>query len=31
MVVGKLGRVETSTDPAPVEMFETVVVLKPKK
>ena len=30
MVVGKLGRAETPTDPAPVEMFETVVALKPK-
>ncbi|OGC04740.1 cation transporter [candidate division WOR-1 bacterium RIFOXYA12_FULL_43_27] len=29
-VVGKLGRAETSTDPAPVEMFETVINLKPK-
>ena len=31
MVVGKLGRAETATDPAPVEMFETVVNLKPKE
>jgi len=31
MVVGKLGRAETPTDPAPVEMFETVVALKPKE
>lgn len=30
MVVGKLGRAETATDPAPVEMFETMVTLKPK-
>ena len=30
-VVGKLGRAETATDPAPVEMFETVVALKPKE
>jgi len=30
-VVGKLGRAETPTDPAPVEMFETVVALKPKE
>ncbi|OGC22218.1 cation transporter [candidate division WOR-1 bacterium RIFOXYB2_FULL_42_35] len=29
-VVGKLGRAETSTDPAPIEMFETVINLKPK-
>ncbi|KPL19341.1 MAG: cation transporter [candidate division Zixibacteria bacterium SM23_81] len=31
MVVGKLGRAETATDPAPVAMIETVVKLKPKK
>ncbi|HHT9138270.1 MAG TPA: efflux RND transporter permease subunit [Candidatus Wunengus sp. YC60] len=31
MVVGKIGRAETPTDPAPVEMFETVVALKPKE
>ncbi len=30
MVVGKLGRAETATDPAPIEMFETIVTLKPK-
>jgi Cu(I)/Ag(I) efflux system membrane protein CusA/SilA len=30
MVVGKVGRAETSTDPAPVNMGETTVVLKPK-
>jgi Cu(I)/Ag(I) efflux system membrane protein CusA/SilA len=30
-VVGKSGRAETSTDPAPVEMFETIINLKPKK
>jgi Cu(I)/Ag(I) efflux system membrane protein CusA/SilA len=30
-VVGKLGRAETATDPAPVSMIETVVNLKPKK
>jgi len=29
-VVGKLGRAETPTDPAPIEMFETVINLKPK-
>jgi Cu(I)/Ag(I) efflux system membrane protein CusA/SilA len=28
-VLGKAGRAETSTDPAPLSMFETVVVLKP--
>lgn len=30
MVVGKLGRAETATDPAPVEMFETIITLRPK-
>jgi len=30
-VVGKLGRAETSTDPAPVAMIETIVNLKEKK
>ncbi len=30
-VVGKLGRAETSTDPAPVAMIETIVSLKDKK
>jgi Cu(I)/Ag(I) efflux system membrane protein CusA/SilA len=29
-VLGKAGRAETSTDPAPLSMLETVVVLKPK-
>ncbi len=29
-VVGKLGRAETSLDPAPVGMIETIVLLKPK-
>ena len=29
-VFGKLGRAETATDPAPLEMFETTVKLKPK-
>ncbi|HNU70229.1 MAG TPA: CusA/CzcA family heavy metal efflux RND transporter [Thermodesulfobacteriota bacterium] len=29
-VFGKAGRAETSTDPAPLEMFETVIVLKPE-
>jgi Cu(I)/Ag(I) efflux system membrane protein CusA/SilA len=28
-VVGKVGRAETSTDPAPVDMVETVVSLRP--
>ncbi len=27
---GKLGRAETATDPAPVEMIETTITLKPK-
>lgn len=31
MVVGKLGRAETSTDPAPVGMIETIIRLKNKK
>jgi Cu(I)/Ag(I) efflux system membrane protein CusA/SilA len=30
-VFGKAGRAETPTDPAPPEMFETVVNLKPEK
>jgi Cu(I)/Ag(I) efflux system membrane protein CusA/SilA len=30
-VYGKAGRASTSTDPAPAEMFETVVNLKPKE
>ncbi|TEU03168.1 MAG: efflux RND transporter permease subunit [Candidatus Aminicenantes bacterium] len=30
-VVGKLGRAETPTDPAPVGMIETIVKLKPQK
>jgi Cu(I)/Ag(I) efflux system membrane protein CusA/SilA len=29
-VIGKAGRAMTATDPAPLEMFETVVNLKPK-
>jgi Cu(I)/Ag(I) efflux system membrane protein CusA/SilA len=28
-VVGKIGRAETALDPAPIGMFETVVILKP--
>ena len=30
-VFGKAGRAETSTDPAPFSMMETIVVLKPQK
>jgi len=30
-VVGKLGRAESATDPAPITMFETIIHLKPKK
>src|SRR5204863_2927444 len=30
-VFGKAGRAATSTDPAPLEMFETVVNLKPRE
>lgn len=30
-VYGKAGRASTSTDPAPTEMFETLVSLKPKE
>ena len=30
-VVGKLGRAETATDPAGIEMAETIINLKPKK
>ena len=30
MVVGKIGRAETATDPAPINMAETTVVFKPK-
>ncbi len=30
-VFGKAGRAETPTDPAPLEMFETVITLKPEK
>ncbi len=29
-VAGKLGRAESATDPAPVEMIETTIVLKPE-
>ena len=31
MVVGKLGRAETATDPAPVTMLETIIRLKDRK
>ncbi|HHT9153882.1 MAG TPA: efflux RND transporter permease subunit, partial [Candidatus Hypogeohydataceae bacterium YC40] len=31
MVVGKLGRADTPVDPAPIEMFESIVNLKPKE
>jgi Cu(I)/Ag(I) efflux system membrane protein CusA/SilA len=30
-VFGKVGRAETATDPAPLEMFETTVQFKPRK
>jgi Cu(I)/Ag(I) efflux system membrane protein CusA/SilA len=30
-VLGKVGRAETATDPAPISMFETIVELKPKE
>ncbi|MFA6903259.1 MAG: CusA/CzcA family heavy metal efflux RND transporter [Gallionellaceae bacterium] len=29
-VIGKAGRAQTATDPAPLEMFETVINLKPE-
>ncbi len=29
-VLGKLGKAETSTDPAPVSMIESIILLKPK-
>ncbi|MBU0752986.1 MAG: CusA/CzcA family heavy metal efflux RND transporter [Gammaproteobacteria bacterium] len=29
-VIGKSGRAQTATDPAPIEMFETVINLKPE-
>jgi copper/silver efflux system protein len=29
-VLGKSGKFESSTDPAPIEMFETTIVLKPR-
>jgi copper/silver efflux system protein len=30
LVLGKAGRAETSTDPAPVSMIESIILLKPK-
>jgi Cu(I)/Ag(I) efflux system membrane protein CusA/SilA len=30
-VLGKAGRAETATDPAPLSMFETVITLKPQE
>lgn len=30
LVFGKSGRAETATDPAPIEMFETIINLKPE-
>jgi Cu(I)/Ag(I) efflux system membrane protein CusA/SilA len=30
IVLGKAGRAETSTDPAPLSMLETVIILKPR-
>jgi Cu(I)/Ag(I) efflux system membrane protein CusA/SilA len=30
-VLGKAGRADTSTDPAPLSMLETVIILKPKE
>jgi Cu(I)/Ag(I) efflux system membrane protein CusA/SilA len=29
-VLGKVGRAETSTDPAPISMIETIILLKPR-
>ncbi|MBI5588203.1 MAG: efflux RND transporter permease subunit [Deltaproteobacteria bacterium] len=31
LVFGKVGRAQTATDPAPLEMFETTINLKPEK
>ncbi len=31
MVVGKIGRAETSTDPAPINMTETIITFKPRE
>ena len=30
-VVGKLGRAETATDPAPIGMIESIIILKPEE
>ncbi len=30
-VLGKVGKAETATDPAPVSMIETIILLKPKE
>ncbi|MFN3431340.1 MAG: efflux RND transporter permease subunit, partial [Candidatus Sericytochromatia bacterium] len=30
LVLGKVGRAETATDPAPVSMVETIIILKPR-
>ncbi len=30
-VFGKAGRADTATDPAPIEMFETTIMLKPRQ
>ncbi|MFP5503517.1 MAG: efflux RND transporter permease subunit, partial [Candidatus Sericytochromatia bacterium] len=30
-VLGKVGRADTATDPSPVSMFESIVILKPKR
>jgi Cu(I)/Ag(I) efflux system membrane protein CusA/SilA len=29
-VLGKVGRAETATDPAPISMFESIIMLKPR-
>lgn len=29
LVLGKVGRAETATDPAPISMIETIIILKP--
>src|SRR5205814_2802262 len=30
-VVGKIGRADTATDPAPINMTETIITLKPRE
>jgi len=30
-VLGKVGRADTATDPSPLSMFETIILLKPKE